>query len=54
MTEAGNTNLPQVEQFIEYLGGIEDQVFKNRLERDTKRKLEMQDVRGKDEIGDLS
>jgi len=54
MTNAGNTNLPQVEQFIEYLGGIEDQVFKNRLERDTKRKLEMQDVRGKDEIGDLS
>jgi len=40
LTDCGATNLPQVEQFLEYLGGIEDQVFKNRLERESKMKAE--------------
>eukprot|EP00928_Gymnodinium_smaydae_P071372 TRINITY_DN54986_c0_g1_i1.p1 TRINITY_DN54986_c0_g1~~TRINITY_DN54986_c0_g1_i1.p1 ORF type:complete len:945 (-),score=125.90 TRINITY_DN54986_c0_g1_i1:413-3247(-) len=42
LTDCGKVNLPQVEQFMEYLGGIEDQVFKNRLEREAKRRAELQ------------
>lgn len=40
LTDCGKTNLPQVEQFLEYLGGIEDQVFKNSLEREAKMRAE--------------
>jgi len=45
LTNCGILNMPEVEMFLEYLGGIEDQVFKNRLERDSKRRSEVQDVR---------
>lgn len=45
LTNCGVTNLPQVEQFMEYLGGIEDQVFKTRLERESKRRAEVEDTR---------
>eukprot|EP00440_Ansanella_granifera_P062736 gb/GFBE01068026.1/.p1 GENE.gb/GFBE01068026.1/~~gb/GFBE01068026.1/.p1 ORF type:complete len:946 (+),score=224.82 gb/GFBE01068026.1/:1-2838(+) len=47
LTDCGATNLPQVEQFLEYLGGIEDQVFKNRLERESKMRAEKDAERGK-------
>eukprot|EP00929_Paragymnodinium_shiwhaense_P008140 TRINITY_DN112080_c0_g1_i1.p1 TRINITY_DN112080_c0_g1~~TRINITY_DN112080_c0_g1_i1.p1 ORF type:complete len:988 (+),score=240.62 TRINITY_DN112080_c0_g1_i1:267-2966(+) len=40
LTDAGVCNLPQIEQFLEYLGGIEDQVFKNRLEREAQQRQE--------------
>jgi len=40
LSDCGKVNLPQVEQFLEYLGGIEDQVFKNRLEREAKQRKE--------------
>lgn len=36
LTDCGVCNLAEVEQFLEYLGGIEDQVFKNALEREAK------------------
>merc|ERR1711971_771632 len=42
LTDCGKLNLPQVESFLEYLGGIEDQVFKARLEREAKRRAELQ------------
>merc|ERR1719379_920282 len=42
MTNCGVVNLPQVESFLEYLGGIEDQVFKSRLEQEAKRRQELQ------------
>lgn len=45
LTDCGATNLPQVEQFLEYLGGIEDQVFKNRLERESKMRSERDEQR---------
>jgi len=45
LTNCGNSNLAQVEQFIEYLGGIEDQVFKNQLERESRKRTEMQGMR---------
>lgn len=48
LTDCGQVNLPQVEQFLEYLGGIEDQVFKNRLEREAKRRAELEEMRGKE------
>mmetsp|Transcript_11730 Transcript_11730/g.27664 ORF Transcript_11730/g.27664 Transcript_11730/m.27664 type:complete len:856 (-) Transcript_11730:38-2605(-) len=48
LTECGRTNLAQVEQFLEYLGGIEDQVFKNRLEREAKMRAERQEERSKE------
>jgi len=47
-TDSGVVNLPQVETFVEYLGGIEDQIFKIRLEREAKRRSEVDDVREKD------
>merc|ERR1711974_20298 len=36
---------PEVEQFLEYLGGIEDQVFKHRLQNEAKRRAELQQLR---------
>merc|ERR1719230_734752 len=48
LVDCGLTNLKEVEQFLEYLGGIEDQVFKNRLERESKRRTELQEMRDKD------
>jgi len=45
LTDCGRLNMPEVEMFLEYLGGIEDQVFKNRLERDSKRRSEVSEVR---------
>merc|ERR1719210_3067804 len=44
-TDAGYCNLPEVEQFLEFLGGIEDQVFKNRLERESKKRTELEEMR---------
>jgi len=38
LTDAGFLNLEICEKFMEYLGGIEDQVFKNRLQKDKDRK----------------
>jgi len=49
MTNNGQVNLPQVEQFLEFLGGIEDQVFKNALEREAKRRSELEDHRMREE-----
>jgi len=37
MSNSGRLNLAQAEQFIEYLGGIEDQVFKNNLMNSAKK-----------------
>jgi 5'-3' exoribonuclease 2 len=34
LTDAGTVNLPQVDVFLEYLGKLEDEVFKQRLERE--------------------
>lgn len=45
LTNCGVTNLVQVEQFLEYLGGIEDQVFKNRLEKESKRRTDLEQSR---------
>eukprot|EP00932_Pfiesteria_piscicida_P007886 SRR837773.18111.p1 GENE.SRR837773.18111~~SRR837773.18111.p1 ORF type:complete len:969 (-),score=229.24 SRR837773.18111:116-2851(-) len=45
LTDCGQTNLVEVEQFLEYLGGIEDQVFKNRLERESKKRTELESMR---------
>merc|ERR1719162_2602442 len=45
LTNSGSCNLIQIEQFLEYLGGIEDQVFKNRLEREAKRRSELSEMR---------
>lgn len=42
LTDCGKLNLPQVETFLEYLGGIEDQVFKSRLEQEAKRRATLQ------------
>eukprot|EP00913_Durusdinium_trenchii_P008460 g7945.t1 len=47
LTDCGRTNLVQVEQFLEYLGGIEDQVFKHRLERESKMRAEKEAERAK-------
>lgn len=49
LTSCGKVNLPEVEQFLEYLGGIEDQVFKNRLEREAKMRKERDIERGRAE-----
>jgi len=49
LTDCGKLNLAQVEQFLEYLGGIEDQVFKNRLEREAKRRTELDQLRQMEE-----
>lgn len=49
LTDCGVVNLVQVEQFLEYLGGIEDQVFKNRLEREAKRRSELEEMRSREE-----
>mmetsp|Transcript_45135 Transcript_45135/g.79428 ORF Transcript_45135/g.79428 Transcript_45135/m.79428 type:complete len:945 (-) Transcript_45135:56-2890(-) len=51
LTDCGKLNLPQVEQFLEYLGGIEDQVFKARLEHEARRRAEMQQARAGEEGG---
>jgi 5'-3' exoribonuclease 2 len=48
LTDAGKLNLPQVETFLEYLGGIEDQVFKSRLESEAKRRAQLQNMRESD------
>uniref|UniRef100_A0A7S4Q3X4 5'-3' exoribonuclease n=1 Tax=Alexandrium monilatum TaxID=311494 RepID=A0A7S4Q3X4_9DINO len=53
LTDAGVVNLPQAEQFLEYLGGIEDQVFKNALEREAKRRAELDSARAREEAQDL-
>eukprot|EP00933_Yihiella_yeosuensis_P040899 TRINITY_DN35302_c0_g1_i1.p1 TRINITY_DN35302_c0_g1~~TRINITY_DN35302_c0_g1_i1.p1 ORF type:complete len:933 (-),score=220.61 TRINITY_DN35302_c0_g1_i1:95-2893(-) len=53
LTDCGATNLPQVEQFLEYLGGIEDQVFKSRLERESKMRAERDEQRRGEELGGL-
>merc|ERR1719221_1578454 len=45
MTDCGQVNLKEVEQFCEYLGGIEDQVFKNRLEQEAKKRSELEVMR---------
>jgi len=50
-TNCGATNLPQVEQFLEYLGGIEDQVFKNRLNQESKMRAEKGDARKQGDDG---
>jgi len=47
LTDCGRTNLMQVEQFLEYLGGIEDQVFKHRLDRESKMRAEKEAERAK-------
>lgn len=49
LTNCGTTNLTQVEHFLEYLGGIEDQVFKNRLERESKKRTELEEMRHQDD-----
>merc|ERR1719217_1923340 len=52
LTNCGILNLPQCEQFLEYLGGIEDQVFKSRLEQDAKKRSELQVMREKEDNAD--
>lgn len=49
LTDCGATNLPQVEQFLEYLGGIEDQVFKTRLEKEAKFRAEREDTKSRED-----
>uniref|UniRef100_A0A7S1PZE9 5'-3' exoribonuclease n=1 Tax=Alexandrium catenella TaxID=2925 RepID=A0A7S1PZE9_ALECA len=49
LTDCGQVNLVQVEQFLEYLGGIEDQVFKNRLEREAKKRSELDEMRARED-----
>lgn len=51
LTNAGRLNLKQVETFIEYLGGVEDQVFKNQLERNMKKQAELEEQRKAGEAG---
>jgi len=53
LTDCGQVNLVEVEQFLEYLGGIEDQVFKNRLEREAKKRAELDEVRSREESQSL-
>jgi len=45
ITDAGVLNLQVTETFLEYLGGIEDQVFKNKLQREHGRKFAMEQAR---------
>lgn len=45
ITNNGVLNLEVAESFLEYIGGIEDQVFKNRLEKDKKHKQYVASVR---------
>merc|ERR1719217_1055997 len=52
LTDCGKLNLSEVEQFLEYLGGIEDQVFKSRLEQDAKKRSELQVMREKEDNAD--
>jgi len=40
LTDAGTVNLPQVDVFLEYLGKLEDEVFKQRLEREDRFKAQ--------------
>jgi len=54
LTDCGKCNMPQVEQFLEYLGGIEDQVFKNRLEREAKKRAEVDQARHAEEAASAS
>merc|ERR1719210_1913000 len=49
LTDCGQVNLVQVEQFLEYLGGIEDQVFKNRLQQEAKKRAELDEMRAREE-----
>merc|ERR1739848_587960 len=49
LTNAGTLNLEICEKFVEYIGGIEDQVFKNRLARDKSRKEYVNTIRPKEE-----
>merc|ERR1740130_2578092 len=45
LTDSGKLNLAEAEQFLEYLGGIEDQVFKSRLQQESKRRTELESMR---------
>jgi len=45
LTNSGTLNLEICEKFVEYIGGIEDQVFKNRLARDKSRKEYVNTIR---------
>jgi len=49
MTDCGQVNMVEIEQFLEYLGGIEDQVFKNRLEREAKKRAELDEMRARED-----
>jgi 5'-3' exoribonuclease 2 len=49
LSDSGRVHLKEIEQFIEYLGGIEDQVFKNSLEREAKRRAELRAEREREE-----
>merc|ERR550514_1287097 len=49
LTNSGLINLKQVDAFIEYLGGVEDQVFKNQLERNMKKQAELEEQRKQSE-----
>merc|ERR1719210_636785 len=53
LTDCGQVNLVEIEQFLEYLGGIEDQVFKNSLEREAKKRAELEQIRGREESQSL-
>ncbi|CAD7935037.1 unnamed protein product [Amoebophrya sp. A120] len=45
LTDAGTLNLETTEKFLEDLGSVEDQVFKNRLAREAKQKQEFDEAR---------
>merc|ERR1719160_2477751 len=45
LTNSGLLNLKQIDAFIEYLGGVEDQVFKQQLERNMKKQAELEQER---------
>jgi len=45
LTDAGSVNLMQVEVFLDYMGRIEDQVFKLRLQREDRLKSQRQQSR---------
>lgn len=52
ITDAGVLNVQVTETFLEYLGGVEDQVFKNRLQRDQGRRWNMEAARPKTAVED--
>eukprot|EP00392_Amoebophrya_sp_AT5.2_P003867 g3872.t1 len=53
LTDAGVLNLDTTERFLEDLGSVEDQVFKNRLAREAKKKAEFDEARLKGEVEGL-